>query len=305
MIPLSAGIRPGHRERAAYTRAVPAEQIASNLALINWTVLTGLAVGSFAVVVLARIATAATRGYLGFTALCAAAFGILAWLSDTGLPPLASGSPVTVDAAFDLPRRIALVLFIVLAIVTMLAIARRQRAILPGLAGVAAGGATLVLGALTWGGDLAGAIPLAIQLIVLAMATGGVFAAMILGHWYLVTPKLPEAPLVLVARRLLWIVGIQVLLFVGWVGFGAGPGAGGTAGGAGPFGALGGPWALFVWLRLVVGLIFPLVVSWAAVQTARSRSMESATGLLYIDVGAIASGTILAAGLYFGAGLLV
>ena len=284
---------------------MPAEQIASNLALVNWTVLTGLAVGSFAVVVLARVATAATRGYLWFTAFCAAGFGILAWLSDTGLPPIASGSPVTVDAAFDLPRRVALVLFIVLAIVTMLAIARRRRAILPGMGGFAAGVATLVLGALTWGGDLAGAIPLAIQLLVLAMATGGVFAAMILGHWYLVTPKLPEAPLVLVARRLLWIVGIQVLLFVGWVGFGAGPGAGGVAGGAGPFGALGGPWALFVWLRLIVGLIFPLVVSWAAVQTARSRSMESATGLLYIDVGAIASGTILAAGLYFGAGLLV
>ncbi len=187
----------------------------------------------------------------------------------------------------------------------MLAIARRQRAILPGATGLAAGVATLVLGALTWGGDLAGAVPLAIQLLVLAMATGGVFAAMILGHWYLVTPKLPEAPLVLISRRLLWIVSLQVLLFVGWVGFGAGPGAGGAAGGAGPFGALGGPWALFVWLRLIVGLIFPLVVSWAAVQTARSRSMESATGLLYINVGAIASGTILAAGLYFGAGLLV
>lgn len=284
---------------------MPAEQIASNLALINWTVLTGLAVGSFAVVVLARMATAATRGYLGFTAFCAAGFGILAWLSDTGLPPIASGSPVTVDAAFDLPRRVALVLFIVLSIVTTLAIARRQRAVLPGLAGLAAGVATLVLGALTWGGDLAGAIPLAIQLLVLAMATGGVFAAMILGHWYLVTPKLPEAPLVLISRRLLWIVGLQVLLFMGWVGFGAGPGAGGAAGGAGPFGALGGPWALFVWLRLIIGLIFPLVVSWAAVQTARSRSMESATGLLYINVGAIASGTILAAGLYFGAGLLV
>ena len=48
-----------------------------------------------------------------------------------------------------------------------------------------------------------------------------------------------------------------------------------------------------------------LVVSWAAVQTARTRSMESATGLLYINVGTIAAGTILAAGLYFGAGLLV
>jgi hypothetical protein len=137
------------------------------------------------------------------------------------------------------------------------------------------------------------------------MATGGVFAAMILGHWYLVTPRLPEAPLVLVARRLMWVVAIQVLLFVGWVGFGMGPGTGGADGSDGPFGALVGPWALFVWLRLIVGLVFPLVVSWAAVQTARSRSMESATGLLYINVGAIASGTILAAGLYFGAGLLV
>ena len=56
---------------------------------------------------------------------------------------------------------------------------------------------------------------------------------------------------------------------------------------------------------LIVGLIFPLIICWASVQTARTRSMESATGLLYINVGSIAAGTILAAGLYFGAGLLV
>jgi hypothetical protein len=122
---------------------------------------------------------------------------------------------------------------------------------------------------------------------------------MILGHWYLVTPKLPEQPLVAVARRLLWVVALQVVLFAVWVGAGIGPGS------AGPFAALAGPYALFVWLRLIVGLVFPLIVSWAAVQTARTRSMESATGLLYINVGTIAAGTILAAGLYFGAGLLV
>jgi hypothetical protein len=284
---------------------VPAEQIASNLALINWTVLAALATGSFAVVVLALVATAATRGFLAFTALCAAGFGVLAWLSDTGLPPLAAGSPVSADTAFDVPRRVALAVFVALALVTVVVIARRRRAVVPAVAGLAAGMTALMLGALTWGGEVAGVIPLAIQLLVLALATGGVFAAMILGHWYLVTPKLPEGPLVLISRRLLYIVGIQVLLFLGWVGFGVGPGAGGTAGGQGPFGALGGPWALFVWLRLIVGLIFPLIVSWAAVQTARSRSMESATGLLYINVGAIAAGTILAAGLYFGAGLLV
>ena len=282
-----------------------AEQIASNLALINWTVLSGLAVGSFAVVVLARLATAATQGFLAFTALAAAAFAVLAYLSDTGLGPLAAGSPVTADPAFDLPRRAALALFAILALVATLAIARGGRATVPLLAGLAAGVAALVLGALSWGGGGTGVIPLAIQLLVLAAATGGVFAAMILGHWYLVTPRLPEAPLVLVSRRLFWIVGLQVLLFVVWVGFGVGPGDAGPGGSDGPFGALIGPWALFVWLRLIVGLIFPLVVSWAAVQTARSRSMESATGLLYINVGTIASGTILAAGLYFGAGILV
>jgi hypothetical protein len=141
---------------------------------------------------------------------------------------------------------------------------------------------------------------LGIQLLLLAAAIGGVFAAMILGHWYLVTPRLPEAPLVMISRMLLGVVALQVALFVVWVGVGAGPGAEG-----GPFHALVGPWALFVWLRLLVGLAFPLVVSWAAVQTARSRSMESATGLLYINVGTIAAGTIVAAGLYFGAGLLV
>jgi hypothetical protein len=284
---------------------VPAEQIAANLALINWTVLTGLAVGTFAVVVLGRLATPATKGFLAFTACSAAAFGILALLSDTGLPAIAPGSPVVADPAFDGPRRIALALFVGLALVSMVVVARGGAGRVPLLAGMAAGVGAILLGALTWGGGMTGAIPLAIQLLVLAAATGGVFGAMILGHWYLVTPKLPEAPLVLISRRLLAVVGLQVLLFAGWVGFGVGPGAGGPNGGDGPFGALVGPWALFVWLRLLIGLVFPLVVSWAAVQTARTRSMESATGLLYIDVGAIAAGTILAAGLYFGAGLLV
>ena len=181
-------------------------------------------------------------------------------------------------------------------------IARRIR---PGVAGpleliaLGAGVLTLMGGALAWGGGSLGTLGLLVELTALTAATGGVFAAMILGHWYLVTPKLPEAPLLLLSRTLLAVVCVQLVLFVAWVGSGAGP-----AGGA-PFGALTGDLALFVWLRLIVGLVFPLIVCWAAVKTAETRSMESATGLLYINVGTIAAGTILAAGLYFGAGLLV
>jgi hypothetical protein len=279
---------------------VPATQIAQNLAYINWTVLTGLAFGTYGAMVLLRRGSAATGGYLGFTALCAVAFGLLAWLSDGALPASLGESPVRPDPAWDAPRRVALLLFCGSALAAL--VARRIR---PGagpsleLAAVLAGAVTLVAGALAWGGGPLGSVALLVQLAVLFAATGGVFAAMILGHWYLVTPKLPEAPLILLSRVLLGVLAVQVVLFVAWVGLGIGP-----ADGA-PFSALTGEWALFVWLRLIVGLVFPLIVSWAAVQTARSRSMESATGLLYINVGTIAAGTILAAGLYFGAGLLV
>jgi hypothetical protein len=278
---------------------VGAERIGENLAFINWTVLTGLAVGSFAAVVLARLRTDATRGFLAFTAACSVVLGAFAFASDQALPATLAGSPVALDATFDLPRRIAIGAFVVLAGAYTVALIQRRRAPVIAGAALASAAAILVCGALAWGGGSFGAVPLLLQLVVLAVATGGVFAAMILGHWYLVTPKLPEAPLILIARSLLVVVGLQILLFGVWVATGAGPA------GVAPFGVLIGQWALFVWLRLIVGLVFPFVVSWAALRTARTRSMESATGLLYINVGSIAAGTILAAGLYFGAGLLV
>ena len=283
-----------------YTRAVPATQIAQNLAFINWTVLTGLALGSYAAVVLLHRRTTATPGYLRFTTGCAVGFGVLAWVSDGALPTSLGSSPVVVDPAWDAPRRAALVLFCGLAVAGLILRRVGPRAA-SGLewAGLAAAAATLLFGALAWGGGSLGTLALLTQLGIVSAAIGGVFAAMILGHWYLVTPKLPEAPLILLARVLFAVVIIQVVLFWAWVATGAGPAD------AAPFAALIGPWALFVWLRLIVGLLFPLIVSWASVQTARTRSMESATGLLYINVGSIAAGTILAAGLYFGAGLLV
>ena len=278
---------------------MPAERIAENLAFINWTVLTGMAVGSFGAVALGRLRTDATRGYLAFTAVCSVILGLLAVASDGALPLATTGSAVAIDPAFDLPRRLALWLFCGLAAAYAVAIIRRRRAPALALAGVASGLAVLVLAGLSWGGSPLGVVLLSVQLAALAAALGGVWASMVLGHWYLVTPRLPEAPLVRFAQVLGLVVAAQVVLFIVWTGFGAGPA------GVPGFGALAGTWALFVWLRLIVGLVFPLIVSWAAVQTARSRSMESATGLLYINVGTIAAGTILAAGLYFGAGLLV
>lgn len=288
-----------HRSRSTATLAcVAGPAIEETLAYVNWTVLGALAVGSFGAVVLLSLRTDATRGFLGFTAFCSAALAGLTFLVDAALPDPGSTLAIVAAPALELPRRAALAALAVLALAYVVALARNRRAPVVGIAGVVAGIAALAVAAYGWGGGLTRGIPLAVQLIVLAAALGGVLAAMILGHWYLVTPRLSERPLVLLVRVLTWVVGAQLALFVAWMSTGAGASHP-------PFEPLVGAWALFVWLRLLVGLVFPVVVTWRALQTARGRSMVSTTRLLYVDVGAIAVGTILAAGLYFEAGLLL
>jgi len=115
---------------------VPAERIAENLAFINWTVLTGIAVGSFGAVALGRLWTDATRGYLAFTAVCAVLLGLLAVLSDGALPLAATGSAVAIDPAWDVPRRFVLWLFCGLAAAYAVAIVRGRRAPALAMAGL-------------------------------------------------------------------------------------------------------------------------------------------------------------------------
>ena len=50
------------------------------------------------------------------------------------------------------------------------------------------------------------------------------------------------------------------------------------------------------WFRVGVGLLFPLVLAWLAWKAATIRGMMSATGLLYIAVGAVLAGEVLARG---------
>ena len=72
---------------------MPAERIAQNLAFINWTVLVSIAVGAYGAVVLARLRTDATRGFLAFTAACAVVVGLLALASDAALPATTGPAP--------------------------------------------------------------------------------------------------------------------------------------------------------------------------------------------------------------------
>ncbi len=129
------------------------------------------------------------------------------------------------------------------------------------------------------------------------LALGLVNETMILGHWYLVSPKLPGKPLQELTLLLVVVLAVQGALLV----LNAAIPARETPESAAVLaGSLGSNPAF--WLRVSVGLVFPLALSFMAWRSSLEHSMMSATGLLYIAVGAVFVGEVLARGLLFVTG---
>ncbi|CAN5548810.1 hypothetical protein BH23CHL6_BH23CHL6_09510 [soil metagenome] len=278
---------------------MPLPTIAQALPYVNWIVLVSLGVGAFAYAAVAREVTDATRGYLGFTAVSGALLAGLALASDFALPQPTALVINEAPPVLNGVRQAGLAVFAVLALVYTIALRRRSRRTLPlAVLSLAGAIAAFLAAAIGWAPTLPDSIPLLVQLTVLSAAAGGALAALALGHWYLVTPRLSERPLILLTRILSAVIAVQLALFVVWTTVAGGPGQE-------PFRSFTTGPALFVWLRLIVGLAFPLVLAWMALRTAMTRSMESATGLLYLALAAVVSGTIAAAAVYVGSGFLV
>ncbi len=277
---------------------MPVTTLAEALPFVNWIILVTLAVGAFTFVAIVGSTTDATSGYLRFTAITAGVLAGLAFLADGGLPiPTVLAirpAPPDLDAA----RRTALGAFVVATFAYGFLLARPRARLLTAAIGFAFAALTLLAAAAGWAPTAVDAVPLAVQLGSLSAVTGGSMAAIALGHWYLVTPKLSEWPLTLEIRMLLAALVVQALLFVVWTTLGGGVDQQAWE-------ALSGPSALLVWLRGGITILFPLVLVFMALRTAQTRSMELATGLLYINLAAVLAGTIGAAALYVSTGLLV
>ena len=132
------------------------------------------------------------------------------------------------------------------------------------------------------------------------LSLGLITVAMIWGHWYLINPRLPEGPLnelILVVLAVLALeIAVTALNAIVPVGS--------------PFEsdallAIDLPENPGFWLRVGIGLAFPAVLAFMAYRSSREHSMMSATGLLYIAVGAVLAGEALGRGLLFVTGVPV
>ena len=197
------------------------------------------------------------------------------------------------DPSYMPPTRIALALVFALtlpyALLTLRG-ARRPGLVAGGLASVAGLAAIALLSQVfalpTWGylGTL-------LSLTVGAIVVGAVTMGMILGHWYLVTPRLPEQPLREMTFVLLLALGFQALLLIPSL----------TLPRDAIANSLDTPIGLnpFFWMRVGGGLAFPFALSYMAFDSSGIRAMQSATGLLYIAMALVISGEVLAKGLLF------
>ncbi len=258
-------------------------QIAA-LPFVNWVFWAALTAGTLLVVGASERIGGTTRGYRLFMAGMLTVFAAILVVSDLALPSDAAASSTE-------PLRRPLTFAVAAGTLAYLvaSIARRPRsglAIGTGLVGLAA------LVVLASAGGVRSVPLFAGQLVIAALALGAVNAAMLLGHWYLVTPKLSPAPL----RRMMWLM--VAALVVQGIAFALALLLVGTD-------PLEGDIGWLTWLRLGVGIVLPIGVAALALLASRAASLQASTGLLYIGLALVMAGSIAGTSLAYLTGVPV
>lgn len=119
-----------------------------------------------------------------------------------------------------------------------------------------------------------------------ALALGGSNAAMLLGHWYLVTPKLSPGPLQRAALIVVGAVALQTLIVFATFARGELATVTETA------------MIIAIAIRVGVGLALTAGVALAAWWTAKTNT-QSSTGLLYVGIGTALAGEVSARVIFY------
>jgi protein NrfD len=142
------------------------------------------------------------------------------------------------------------------------------------------GGPLLPDGILTAGSFLASAALL-----------GGACTAMILGHWYLVLPSMDVFHLQSMVKFHIASVIVRAVVVAGAVFLAIATWEPGTASFQRYILSSSG---IFFWQRVLFGLFGPALLAYLTWETAKIRSTQSATGILYVDFFTVIVGEVLA-----------
>ena len=274
---------------------------ASSLPYTLLLLLAELAVGSLAMVTVFDARKQVTTGYVKAGAITIVPTAIFAMWTYIAISPAAEVDGYRLSEGWYTPFGVLFGLFLLASVAhaAFSLLEQHDREVVAGAAGSVVGAvAIMALGLYVsppaWS-------PVLTMLSVLASAgvLGGSLMAMLWGHWYLTSGRLPKEPMEqmsLVVVAALVIQGVLVLL-----GAIVAPREVPLSDGLGVE-LVANP---AFWLRVGVGLVFPLGVTWLAYKAAQIRGMMSATGLLYIALGAVLAGEGLARGLMFSTGHVV
>jgi hypothetical protein len=253
------------------------------LPYVNWFFWAALSSGTLLVVGVTERLGGTTRGYRLLMAWLVAVSAAILLASELALSPDAvAGSTADVRRPLTIALAAGALAYLVASH------ARWPRS------GLAIGGGLVGLAAvvtLAAGGGSDNDALFAVQLVLATIALGGLWSAMWLGHWYLVTPKLSPVPL----RRLMWIIVATLALQA--VGFA-------IAVSAGPR-ALDEGIGWLTWLRLGAGILLPIAVTVLALLASRAASLQASTGLLYVGLALVMAGSIAGASIAYLTGVPV
>jgi protein NrfD len=128
-----------------------------------------------------------------------------------------------------------------------------------------------------------------------AALLGGACTAMILGHWYLVIPSMQVSYLQSIVKLHIASMAVRVAVVAAAVSYALMPSFSIEAGMASSFRhyitSIDG---IFFWQRVLFGLGGPALLSYLTWETAKIRSTQSATGILYVDFFTVVVGEVLA-----------
>ena len=252
------------------------------LPFVNWIFWAALGAGSLLVVGQAELRGGTTVGYRILMAWLVLACAAVLVASDLNLPADAAAA-----ATAGLRRPLVLAFALGSLAYVIASHARWPRAWLA----VASGGVGLAaLATLGLAGGTDAPTLFAVQLLITAAVLGTVNAAMLLGHWYLVTPQLSPAPL----RRMMWLHAAALVLQAMAFAFAL------LVVGTDP---LRGDIAWLTWLRLGVGILVPIGITGLAYLASRAASLQASTGLLYIGLALVMAGSIAGASLGYLTGV--